>query len=341
MPVATRERYAAMLDAAASGGYALPSINVTSSDTLIAVLQGLAAARADGIVQVTVGSAMYLGGDAAGPAGGARVLAAMAPELAAPHAVCVALHTDHCPPQHVPDFLEPLIAESERRVTEGAEPLFASHMFDGSTLPLPDNLARSRDLLDRLARIGVVLELEVGVVGGEEDGIGSADTPSERLYTTPSDLEQVAATLGTGERGRYLLAATFGNVHGHYAPGHVKLRPEILAEGQAVAEAARPGGRFDYVFHGSSGSTPADLAAAIEHGVVKVNLDTDAQYAYTRAVADHVFHEYDGVLQVDGGVGRKSAYDPRTWGRLARAGMAARVAQAAEELGAAGHTIAG
>jgi len=341
MPVATRERYAAMLDAAASGGYALPSINVTSSDTLVAVLQGLAAARADGIVQVTVGSAMYLGGDAAGAAGGARVLAAMAPELAGAHPVYVALHTDHCPPQHVRDFLEPLIAESERRIADGGEPLFVSHMFDGSTLPLADNLARSGDLLDRLARIGVVLELEVGVVGGEEDGIGSADTPSERLYTTPSDLEQVAATLGTGERGRYLLAATFGNVHGHYAPGRVKLRPEILADGQAVAEAARPGARFAYVFHGSSGSTPADLAAAIEHGVVKVNLDTDAQYAYTRAVADHVFHEYDGVLQVDGGMGRKSAYDPRTWGRRARAGMAARVTQAAEELGAAGRTIAG
>ena len=341
MPVATRERYRAMLDTAAAGGYALPAINVTSSETLIAVLRGLADAKADGIIEVTVGGASYLGGDEAGAAAGARVLAGMAPELAAPYPTWVALHTDHCPPDHAEDFLEPLIAESERRVASGGEPLFASHMFDGSTLPLEDNLARSAALLERLAAIGVVLEVEVGVVGGEEDGIGAADTPSDRLYTTPADLERVAATLGTGERGRYLLAATFGNVHGHYAPGHVKLRPEILAEGQAIAAGVRPGARFDYVFHGSSGSTPAELAAAIEHGVVKVNLDTDAQYAYTRAVADHMFREYDGVLHVDGGIGRKSAYDPRAWGRRAREAMAARVAQAADELGAAGRTIGG
>jgi fructose-bisphosphate aldolase class II len=341
MPVATRDRYRAMLDAAAAGGYALPSINVTSSDTLIAVLQGLADAKADGIVQATVGGASYLGGDKAGAAAGARVLAEMATSLAAPYPTWVAMHTDHCPPNHVDDFLEPLIAESERRVANGQEPLFASHMYDGSTLPLEENLSHSAHLLERLNAIGVVLELEVGVVGGEEDGIGAADTPSDDLYTTAADLEEVAATLGTGERGRYLLAATFGNVHGHYAPGHVQLRPEILAEGQAVAATARPGARFDYVFHGSSGSTRAELAAAIEHGVVKVNLDTDAQYAYTRAVADHMFREYDGVMHVDGGVGRKGAYDPRSWGRKAREAMAARVAQAAEELGAAGRTIAG
>jgi fructose-bisphosphate aldolase, class II len=328
-----------MLDAAAAGGYALPAINVTSSDTLIAVLRGLADAKADGIVQVTVGGASYLGGDAAGAAAGARVLAAMAPELAAAYPIWVALHTDHCPPDHVDDFLEPLIADSERRVAAGGEPLFASHMFDGSTLPLEENLARSAELLARLDAIGVILELEVGVVGGEEDGIGSADTPSDRLYTTAADLQRVAGALGTGDRGRYLLAATFGNVHGHYAPGHVKLRPEILEEGQRVAAAARRGARYDYVFHGSSGSTAGELAAAIAHGVVKVNLDTDAQYAYTRAAADHMFREYDGVLHVDGDVGRKSAYDPRTWGRRARDGMAARVAQAAEELGAAGRTI--
>jgi len=339
MPLATRETYAAMLDAAATGGYALPAVNVTSSDTLIAVIRGLADAGADGIVQATVGGASYLGGDAAGAAAGARVLAAMAPDLAAPYPVCIALHTDHCPPEHVDDFLEPLVAESERRVAGGDEPLFASHMFDGSTLALEDNLARSRDLLERLAAIGVVLELEVGVVGGEEDGIGAADTPSDRLYTTPADLGRVAETLGTGEHGRYILAATFGNVHGHYAPGTVQLRPEILGEGQAVAAAVRPQARFDYVFHGSSGSTRAELEAAIAHGVVKVNLDTDAQYAYTRAVADHMFREYDGVLHVDGSIGRKSAYDPRAWGRRAREAMAARVAQAAEELGAAGRSI--
>ena len=338
--IASRERYAEMLDAAAAGGYALPAINATSSETLIAVVRGLADAQADGIVQATVGGASYMAGDAAGPAAGARMLAAMAREVAAPYSTLVGLHTDHAPPGHVDDFLEPLVSESERRVAGGDEPLFASHMFDGSTLPLEDNLATSARLLERLGTIGVVLELEVGVVGGEEDGVGSADTPSEHLYTTPDDLRRVAEVLGTGDRGRYLLAATFGNVHGHYAPGHVSLRPEILAEGQAVVGALEPGARFDYVFHGSSGSSRAELGAALANGVVKVNLDTDAQYAFTRAVADHMFTEYDGVLRVDGGVGSKGAYDPRVWGRRARDAMAARVAQAAEELGAAGRSIA-
>jgi fructose-bisphosphate aldolase class II len=183
-------------------------------------------------------------------------------------------------------------------------------MFDGSALSLGDNLRLSSGLLDDCAAAGVVLEIECGVVGGEEDTISAAGVPADRLYTTTDDLLRVDELLGTGERGRYLLAATFGNVHGVYAPGHVKLRPEILREGQEALAAARPGARFQYVFHGSSGSSDEDIHAAISHGVVKINIDSDTQYALTRAIADHMLVSYSGVLKVDGGVGEKKGLRP-------------------------------
>jgi fructose-bisphosphate aldolase, class II len=337
--LATAEQYVAMLDAAAAGGYAFPAINVTSSQTLNAAMRGFAMAGSDGIVQITVGGARYLSGAADDALAGARALAALGQELAARSPVAVALHTDHCPPEHVDAFLRPLLTASRDRVAHGERALFHSHMFDGSTLPLEDNLRLSAELLEQCRALGIVLEIECGVVGGEEDGIGGADTASERLYTTPQDLLRVAEVLGTGERGRYLLAATFGNVHGLYAPGSVRLRPEILRAGQDALARARPSARFQYVFHGSSGSSVEDLQAAVAHGVVKVNLDSEAQYAFTRAAAGHMFSHYDGVLAVDGGVGDKRAYDPRAWGSDAEAGMAARVAQACEQLGSAGRSI--
>jgi fructose-bisphosphate aldolase class II len=336
MPVPTPERYAAMLDAALDGGYAYAAVNVTSSQTLNGALRGFAEAGADGIVQITVGGAKYLagGGD---PAAGARALAGLARELADRLPVQVALHTDHCPPEHLDDFLRPLLAASRERVARGEPPLFNSHMFDGSTLALDENLRIARELLDDCREAGVVLEIECGVVGGEEDGIGGG-VEAERLYTTTEDLLRVAEVLGTGEHGRYLLAATFGNVHGVYAPGHVSLRPEILRAGQ---EALGDRARFAYVFHGSSGTAPAQLAEAISYGVVKVNVDTDLQYAFTRAVAHHVLSHYDGVLRVDGGVGDKRAYDPRAWGLVGEAAMAARVVEACRELGSAGRSLGG
>jgi fructose-bisphosphate aldolase, class II len=339
--LATAEQYAAMLDGAAAGGYAFPAINVTSSQTLNAAVRGFAEAGSDGIVQVTVGGARYLSGAASDALAGARALAAMTPELAAPAPVAIALHTDHCPPEHVDAFLRPLLAASAERVARGEEALFASHMFDGSTLALEDNLRRCAELLEQCRAMDVLLEVECGVVGGEEDGIGADGTPSERLYTTTADLLRVAEVLGTGERGRYLLAATFGNVHGLSAPGQVELRPEILADGQEALARTVPGARFQYVFHGSSGSAPEDVRAAVANGVVKVNLDSEAQYAFTRGAAGHMFTRYDGVLAVDGGLGDKRAYDPRAWGAEAEAGMAARVAQACELLGSAGRSILG
>jgi fructose-bisphosphate aldolase class II len=336
MAIPTPAQYRAMLAAALDQGYAYASVNVTSSQTLNAALRGFAQAHADGIVQVTAGGAGYWagGGD---HAAGARGMAMLAREVAAGLPVHVALHTDHCPPEHVDDFLRPLLAASRERVARGEPPLFNSHMFDGSTLSLEDNLAIAAELLQECREFGIVLEIECGVVGGEEDGIGGDVDPS-RLYTTTEDLLRVAEALGTDG---YLLAATFGNVHGVYAPGHVKLRPEILREGQEALAAARPGARFAYVFHGSSGTADAELAETVSYGVVKVNVDTEMQYAFTRAVADHVLKRYDGVLRVDGALGDKSAYDPRAWGARAEEAMAARVADECRRLGSAGQAASG
>jgi fructose-bisphosphate aldolase, class II len=338
--IATTEQYAAMLDAASAGSYALPAVNVTSSETLNGTMRGFAEAGADGIVQITTGAAEYLSGGAIKDmALGARALAEYARILADRYPVLIALHTDHAPPAKFDAFVRPLIDESRRRRQRGEQPLFHSHMFDGSTLPLAENLSFSARLLRELAPLGVLLELESGVVGGEEDGIAGPRAGHSELYTTTEDLMQVVDALGTGERGRYLLAATFGNVHGVYAPGNVKLRPEVLRDGQIALAEKRPGARFQYVFHGSSGSEPDQVREAIAHGVVKINLDTDAQYAFTRAIADHMFTNYDGVLRIEGDVGRKSAYDPRAWGRTAEAALAQRVAEASHLFGAAERSI--
>jgi fructose-bisphosphate aldolase class II len=338
--VPSYDEYLGMLDAAAGGGYAFPAVNVSSSETLNAALRGFAEAKSDGIVEVTTGGASYLSGATAGNAvAGARGLAAFVHEVARSYEVLVAVHTDHCPAPQVDSFLRPLLADALERSEAGGRPLFNSHMFDGSTLPLEENLALASELLEACRHAGVVLEVECGVVGGEEDDVSGEGVANEKLYTTDGDLLRVAEVLGTGDRGRYLLAATFGNMHGVYAPGHVHLRPEILCAGQAALHGVHPAARFQYVFHGSSGSSEDDLQAAIRCGVVKVNVDTDMQYAFTRAVADHVLTNYAGVLKVDGGLGDKAAYDPRAWGREGEAAMARAVAERCELLGSAGRSI--
>jgi fructose-bisphosphate aldolase, class II len=333
------EQYRAMLDGASAGGYAFPAINVTSSQTLNAAMRGFAEAGSDGIVQVTVGGARYLSGAADDGLTGARAFAALGQELAARYPVAIALHTDHCPPEHADSFLRPLLAASRERVERRQSPLFHSHMFDGSPLPLGENLRLSAEFLDQCRKLDIVLEVECGVVGGEEDGVGQEGVVRDRLYTTSDDLLEVADALGTGERGRYLLAATFGNVHGVYAPGHVKLRPEILADGQRALARAHPGARFQYVFHGSSGSSPEELRAAVDNGVVKLNLDSETQYAFTRGAAEHMVSHREGVLAPEVALGDKRAYDPRAWGVSAEAAMAERVALACEQLGSAGRSI--
>jgi len=334
--IATPEQYAQMLERAKTGGFAYPSVNVTSTQTLNAALRGFTEADSDGIVQISVGGAEYFSGASIGNAvTGAVAFAEVAQVLAANHPGLVGLHTDHCPPARVDSFLRPLLALSQERVAGGGTPLFQSHMWDGSSLPLHENLRVAAELLEECRSAHCVLELEIGVVGGEEDGItGAID---ERLYSTPDDALLVADALGLGERDRFLLAATFGNVHGVYRPGHVVLRPSVLKEIQdAVGSRYGKERPFYLVFHGGSGSSLDDIREAIGFGVVKMNVDTDAQYAFTRPIADHVLTRYDGVLRVDGGTGDKAAYDPRSWGRAAEAAMADRVVQACRDLGSAG-----
>jgi len=250
----------------------------------------------------------------------------------------VALHTDHCPKDKLDGYMRPLIEISAERVAGGREPLFQSHMWDGSAVPLAENLEIAKDLLDRCAKARIIMELEIGVVGGEEDGI--VGEMNEKLYSTPEDALATAEALGLGERGRYILAATFGNVHGVYKPGHVKLRPAVLKEIQeAVGAKYGKDKPFDLVFHGGSGSALEEIREAISYGVVKMNVDTDTQYAFTRPIAGHMFTNYDGVLKVDSEVGSKKAYDPRSYGKAGEAGMAARVTHACQDLLAAGHKL--
>ena len=328
MPLATREQYAQMLDSAAAGQHALAAVNVTSSQTMHAAMRGFSEAGADGILQVTTGGASYLGGGVM--LAGARGLAAMAQRVADHYPALIALHTDHCPPEHADAFLRPLLAEAVDRGARGEDPLFASQMFDGSSLPLEENLRQCDELLATCAKAGVILELECGVVGGAEDDVKAED--DSRLYTDSSEFLRVAEVLATGERGRYLLAPAFGNTHGlHATPA--QLRPDILKDGQQVLADTHPGARFDYVFHGSSGSSTADIKAAIANGVVKINVDSQMQLAFSAAVAEH-FEAHGHELRTS-----KAVFDPRSWGRAGEKAMAEAVAQACEEYGAVGKSL--
>ena len=341
MPIATPEVYAEMLDKAKQNRFAYPAINVSSSQTLTAAIRGFAEAGSDGIVQVSTGGGEY----ASGPTiknmvTGAVALAAYAHEVAKNYPVNIALHTDHCPKDKLDGYVRPLLALSTERVKGGALPLFQSHMWDGSAVPVEENLSIANELLGLTSAANVVLEIEVGVVGGEEDGV-SAEI-NEKLYSTVDDGLRTVEVLGTGEKGRYITALTFGNVHGVYKPGAVKLRPEVLKDIQEQVGAKigqeRP---FDLVFHGGSGSTLEEIRSALDYGVVKMNIDTDTQYAFTRPVAGHMFSNYDGVLKVDGEVGNKKAYDPRSYLKAAEVGMAARVVEACEDLLSAGQSQGG
>jgi fructose-bisphosphate aldolase, class II len=336
MPVATPDAYLAMLDRAKSQKFAYPAINISSSATAIAALQGLQECGSDGILQVSTGGAEYFSGSTVkSMAIGAQAMAAFIREAAKGYGITVALHTDHCPKGHLDAFVRPLLEVSAERVKSGLDPLFNSHMWDGSAVPLTENLEIAKELLAKTKAVGSILEIEVGVVGGEEDGVEGGS--GKDLFTTVEDGMATAEALGLGENGRYLTALTFGNVHGSYKPGSVKLKPELLDEIQkAVGAKYSKDLPFDLVFHGGSGSTDKEIADAVSFGVIKMNIDTDTQYAFTRAVAGHMFANYEGVLKVDGEVGNKKVYDPRAWGKLAEASMAARVTQAANQLGSAG-----
>ena len=337
MPIATPEVYNEMLNRARDGKFAYPAINVTSSQTLSAALRGFADAESDGISQVSVGGAEYWSGSTVKDRiAGSLAMAAYAREVAKNYDVTIALHTDHCAKQNLDSWTEQLMHMEAEEVKAGRLPWFQSHMWDGSAIALDENLEIAKRLLQLAVDSHTVLEIEVGAVGGEEDGV--VGEINEKLYTSTADAIKTVEALGLGENGRYITALTFGNVHGAYKPGHVKLRPELLGTIQEEVAAHygldhRP---FDLVMHGGSGSTDEEIALAVANGVIKMNVDTDTQYAFTRPVVDWMMTNYEGVLKIDGEVGNKKKYDPRAWGKEAEAGMAARVVEAAERLGSVG-----
>jgi fructose-bisphosphate aldolase class II len=344
MPIATPEVYAEMLGRAKESSFAFPAINCVGSESINAALKGFADAGSDGIIQFSTGGAEFGSGlGVKDMVTGAVALAEFAHIVADKYPITVALHTDHCPKDKLDSYVKPLLAISQKRVADGRNPLFQSHMWDGSAVPIDENLDIARELLKEAAAAKIILEIEIGVVGGEEDGV--AHEINDKLYTTPEDFEKTIDALGAGEHGKYLLAATFGNVHGVYKPGNVKLRPDILEEGQKVAaaklglpEGAKP---FDFVFHGGSGSLKSEIEDSLRYGVVKMNVDTDTQYAFTRPLAGHMFTNYDGVLKVDGEVGNKKAYDPRSYLKKAEASMSERVVEACKDLQSAGRSVSG
>ncbi|WP_330184422.1 class II fructose-bisphosphate aldolase [Nocardia sp. NBC_01503] len=342
MPIATPEIYAEMIARAKENSFAFPAINCTSSETINAAIKGFADAGSDGIIQFSTGGAEFGSGlGVKSMVTGAVALAEFAHVVAAEYDITIALHTDHCPKDKLDTFVRPLIAISAERVKAGLNPLFQSHMWDGSAIPIDENLEIAKELLKQCHAANIILEVEIGVVGGEEDGVEAEI--NDKLYTSPEDFQKTIDALGAGENGKYLLAATFGNVHGVYKPGNVVLKPEVLAEGQRVAAAklglgadAQP---FDFVFHGGSGSLKSEIEDSLRFGVVKMNVDTDTQYAFTRPVAGHMFANYDGVLKIDGEVGNKKVYDPRSYLKKAETSMAARVLEACNDLKSAGRSI--
>jgi fructose-bisphosphate aldolase class II len=341
VPIASPEKYRQMFDAARDGGYAFPAINVTGSETLNAALRGFAEAESDGIVQVSTGGAEFLSGTSVKDmATGAAALSEFAHVVAERYPVNIGLHTDHCQPEKVDAYIRPLLRMSAERRKQGKGPLFQSHMLDASMLPLEENLALAKDLLDECAAVGALLELEIGIVGGKEDAMDHEGVDKAKLYTTPEDMVRTAEALGLPREKGYLLAAVFGNVHGVYKPGAVQLRPSILRDGQAAMETQfRKDGRHYLVFHGGSGSSLEEIRETLSYGVIKMNIDTDTQYAFTRPIADQMFTNYAGVLKVDGNVGDKSNYDPRSYMKKAEIGMSNRVIEACQDLLSAGHTI--
>jgi fructose-bisphosphate aldolase class II len=328
-----------MLDRAKEGKFAYPAINISSNETINAALQGFADANSDGIIQVSTGAGEFASGSVKDMVLGSISLVNHAQLMAEKYDVNIAIHTDHCVPEKVDTFMVPLIEETARRRAAGQPNLFNSHMFDGSVLPLNENITKSVELLKLCKQNDIILEVEAGVVGGEEDGIDNTDAPAEKLYTTPEDMLAVHEALSAVGH-RYMFAATFGNVHGVYKPGNVTLKPSILKEGQdAVVSKYGQEAHFDLVFHGGSGSSKEEIHETLDYGVIKMNVDTDCQYTFSRPIADHMMTNYEGVLRVDGEMGNKKVYDPRSYLKKAIAGMAARVVEACQDLKSDGKSM--
>ena len=334
MPVPNPKQYREMLDNAKANKFAFPAINVASISTANAAVAAFAETKSDGIIQFSIGAGKFASGQAVNDSViGAISLAEHVHRVAEKLDVFIAIHTDHCQ-KHELDFVRGLLEESKKRVDRGDKPLFNGHMFDGSALSLKENIDTAKDLIKDCASLGIVLEVEAGIVGGEEDGAATT-TDTDKLYTTPEDMLYVADELYP-LKADFMFAATFGNVHGIYKPGNVKLNPEILKNGQAaVSEKYGSDKTFDLVFHGGSGTPKEQIQETLDYGVVKMNVDTATQYSFTLPLANHVIENQEKIVVAEG---NKKLYDPRAYLKKAEVGMKERVIQALEELRSLGKT---
>jgi fructose-bisphosphate aldolase class II len=348
--VVTGKGYTTLVEAAKSGGYALPAVNVVSTNSLNAVMEAAAKARSDIIIQLSNSGAAFFAG--AGMADGfkAKVLGAVAAArhahlLAEHYGVCVVMHTDHANRELIP-WVEAMLDEGEQFHAQYGKPLYSSHMLDLSADPIDFNLDECARILERMAKMDMSLEIELGVTGGEEDGMGSEfeeSADNSRLYTQPEDVLQAYDRLSP--LGHFSVAASFGNVHGVYKPGNVKLRPEILKNSQDLVQKTHGTGHnpLHLVFHGGSGSEKDKIKAAVSYGVFKMNIDTDTQFAFSEPIGSYVSNNQRAFrFQVDpeDGTPYKKAYDPRKYLRAGELGIVKRLQEACEDLGSKGRSIA-
>jgi fructose-bisphosphate aldolase class II len=349
--VVTGENYRNLIEACKEGGYALAAVNATSTNTVNAILEAAAKNKADVIVQFSNSGAQFFAGKGLEDGFQGKVLGAVAAAhyihlMAQHYGVCAVLHTDHANRKLIP-WVDAMLDEGERYFEKHGTPLFSSHMLDLSADDIEFNLSECERVLKRMAKLDMSLEIELGVTGGEEDGVGSEfddSADNSHLYTQPEDVLQAYERLSP--LGEFSVAASFGNVHGVYKPGNVQLRPEILEASQTlVAEkCGTDKNPLNLVFHGGSGSEKAKIAQAIDYGVFKMNIDTDTQFAFAKAVGTYVSKTpkaFQHQIDPDDGTPFKKFYDPRKWLREAELGMVERLTEAFEDLGSAGKSLAG
>jgi len=325
--------------------FAMPAVNVISTGTINAVLEAAAKVKSPVVVQFSNGGASYVAGKGLKLDGqqtailGAISGAKHVHQMAEAYGVPVILHTDHAAKKLLP-WIDGLLDAGEKHFAETGKPLFSSHMLDLSEESLKENIEICGEYLTRMSKMGMTLEIELGVTGGEEDGVDNSDLDHSLLYTQPEDVAYAYEHLSKISH-RFTIAASFGNVHGVYKPGNVKLKPTILADSQKfVSEKfGLPTNTLNFVFHGGSGSTPEEIKESISYGVIKMNIDTDTQWASWEGVMDY-YKQNEGYLQ--GQIGNpdgddkpnKKYYDPRVWQRAGEVGMVKRLEQAFQELNA-------
>ena len=348
--VVTGKDYETLVAACKSGGYALPAVNVTGTNTINSVLEAAAKNKSDVIIQLSNGGAQFYAGQAFPDGALGKVLGAVSAAkhvhmMAEHYGVCVVLHTDHANKKLIP-WVEALLDHGEAFFKETGKPLYSSHMLDLSEEPIDWNLDECARVLKRMAPMGMSLEIELGVTGGEEDGIGgefdeSAD--NSKLYTQPEDV--LLAYQKLAPIGSFSVAASFGNVHGVYKPGNVQLRPEILKNSQELVQKTHKLGAnpLDLVFHGGSGSEKDKITESLGYGIFKMNIDTDTQFAFAESIGKYVEENARAfAYQIDpeDGTPYKKQYDPRTWLRVGERGVVARMDEAFADLRSAGKSLA-